>query len=255
MIAQAPRRVICTRSGLGRVLVSVVCLGLASQTLAASSCQARREYDEIVANLTQRFYDRTFRGLDWPARVAAHRQGLRCGMDDAAVAARVNGLMAELHASHTAVYTPGDMHYWGLNSFFSADLKDYQLYFSGIWAETQSGRWHARYVLEDSPAARAAVLPGDELIELNGTAFSPLRFTGAEDSLVVSSDGTSRRTTLVRANHEAAGTLRPASELRMHERLREVYDWLLPRSNLAVFLPDWQPDRSRRGTKLDRPGA
>jgi cytochrome c556 len=40
-------------------------------------------------------------------------------------------------------------------------------------------------------------------------------------------------------SNKAAGTLRPASELRMHERLREVYRWLLPRPNLAVFLPDW----------------
>jgi SAM-dependent methyltransferase len=55
--------------------------------------------------------------------------------------------------------------------------------------------------------------------------------------------------------NEAAGPLRPASELRMHEGLREVYNWPLPRPNLAVFLPDWRPDRRRRGTKVDRPGA
>jgi hypothetical protein len=66
---------------------------------------------------------------------------------------------------------------------------------------------------------------------------------------------TSSPVTLIRSSCEAAGTLRPASELRMHERLREVYNWVLPRPNLAVFLPDWQPDRRRRGTKVDRPGA
>jgi len=40
---------------------------------AAESCQARREYDEITALVTQEFYDQTFRGLDWPARVADYR--------------------------------------------------------------------------------------------------------------------------------------------------------------------------------------
>ncbi len=50
---------------------------LGQAALASEVCQPLVEYDTITKVVTDRFYDKTFRGLDWPARVAADPSGDR----------------------------------------------------------------------------------------------------------------------------------------------------------------------------------
>ena len=98
----------------------------------AQSCGAQQEYDAIAAVVTEKFYDRSFAGLPWPARVAQHRGEVHCGDDVARVALAANALLAELHASHTAVYTRADVDYWALHAIFSQGKSDFRVAFSGI---------------------------------------------------------------------------------------------------------------------------
>ncbi len=161
---------------------------------ADADCAAQADFDRIVGAVAARFYDKTFGGLDWPARVAYYRGQVRCASTEQEVAAVANGLLAELHASHTAVFTKSDLDYWGFNSVYSANDTDYAFWFSGIWARQQGPKWYAAYVLEGSPAVAAGVVAGDELILLNGAAFSPAAFGAGANSLVISSDGKVRRT-------------------------------------------------------------
>jgi carboxyl-terminal processing protease len=110
--------------------------------------------------------------------------------------------LSELHASHTALYTRSDIHYWGLNSLFSSSPADYRLYFAGIWPERRGEQWYVRYVLEDSPAARAGIAQGDQLLQLNDAAFSPFAFTEHADSLVIRSTDNVRRTLSVQSEYQ-----------------------------------------------------
>src|SRR5690606_15470885 len=99
-----------------------------------------------------------------------------------------------------------DQHYWGLHSFYwgiesasrgvSGDR--YEVNSSGLWAERIGGKWFARFVLEGSPAARAGVLAGDELVALDGAEFHPLAFASSASELTVSSDGRTTRTVEIR---------------------------------------------------------
>lgn len=198
-------RLLPSRGGAIRLNSSALAwllLAASAASFSSDKCVAKKEYDEIVSIVTKGFYDKTFRGLDWSSRVSHHRKSLACNADDRGVAASVNALLSELKASHTALYTRRDLHYWGLNSMFSQGPTDYQLEFSGIWPEKRDGAWYARYVLEGSPAARAGVAGGDELLRVNGKAFEPLSFTGKEDSLQLSSDGKGSRTVTIRADHK-----------------------------------------------------
>ncbi len=180
-----------------RVALCFALAVVASHLAVADSCQAQREYDEIVSTVSARFYDKTLRGLDWPARAAHHRAAVICNASDREIAAHANALLAELRASHTAVYTKADIDYWGLNALFSSNPADYQLNFSGIWPEQRAGRWYAKYVLEDSPAARAGITPGDRLLSLNDKPFTPLEWSNAPAAVRISSNGITRRTVQV----------------------------------------------------------
>src|SRR5262245_43178572 len=102
---------------------------------AADACARLREYDEISAVVTERFYDRSFRGLAWPSRVEHYRAQVDCGQGGRQLASVVNRLLAELRASHTGLYTKDDLEYWAFQSVFSMDMAKYPVDFSGIWPE------------------------------------------------------------------------------------------------------------------------
>ena len=160
----------------------------------ASPCRPKVEFDEIVSVVTEQFYDRTFNGLDWEARTIHYRGRIQCDDDADDVASTVNALLSELNASHTELYTASDLDYWGLNALFHFDdLDAYQIYFPGIWPERRNGGWFAKHVLNGSPAERAGIRPGDELITLDGADFHPLGFGGGAAVVTVSSDGRTQR--------------------------------------------------------------
>src|SRR5437870_2299544 len=112
-----------------------VALLLRSFVALAQTCDPLHEYDEITSTVTEQFYDKTYNGLDWGARVSAYRHDVDCSDGATELAVVVNRLLAELHASHTALFTAADLDYWGLNSFFGQfeSLDAYPLYFTGIW--------------------------------------------------------------------------------------------------------------------------
>jgi len=157
-----------------------------------------------MAVVTEQFLDRTFNGLDWAQEVAASRGRLGCNDDAEGVGHIVNGLLGRLGASHTALYTQRDLHYWGLNSLFHFDdLVAYRVHFAGIWPEQRDDRWFARYVLEGSPAEEAGVRAGDELVAIDGARFEPLGFGDGPGVLTVSPDGVNRRPVSIRARHQS----------------------------------------------------
>jgi carboxyl-terminal processing protease len=164
-----------------------------ADSVPAQPCLPLQEYDQILSIVTENFFDREFNGLDWASEVSAFRSQVDCSDSPAELASVVNSLLEKLDASHTALYTKSDQHYWGLNSYFwrsgafsRGDTGDaYQIHFSGIWAEYKEGKWLAQFVLDDSPAQRAAIVPGDELIAINGIDFHPLGFSVGNNLLTV----------------------------------------------------------------------
>jgi carboxyl-terminal processing protease len=171
-----------------------ILLLVANSGRAGEPCQALREYDQITALIAEQFYDKTFRGLDWPERVASVRRQVSCGNSDATLATQINALLAGLRASHTGLYTRHDLEYWALQSIFSQSLDAFPVALSGIWPARVGEAWYATYVFDDSPASRAGVSAGDLLVSLEGRPFDPLGFhANTESELVISSDGRTQR--------------------------------------------------------------
>ena len=171
-----------------------------AQSTAEASCQPLTDTSVILSVVTEQFYDRRFNGLNWGQEVANTVESVACDDSPAAVAARINQLLARLEASHTAVYSQQDLDYWGLNSLFYFDgLDGYTLPFPGVWATRHDNGWFASYVLDGSAAGQAGVSAGDELISLNGEAFAPTTFVAGDNQLEISSDGIGRQTITVTA--------------------------------------------------------
>jgi len=112
----------------------------------ADDCQRLQEFDQIVLEVNRSFFDQTFRGLDWPARVASYRREVDCSASEQALSALSNRLLSELGASHTGVFTARDLEYWAFQSIFSFRMDRFEVPFSGIWPLRRDGKWFANVI-------------------------------------------------------------------------------------------------------------
>lgn len=99
---------------------------------------------------------------------------------------RINALLAELKTSHTALLTPEEYNYYILLDIVGAGTNGPEFmarhfwgsgpYYPGIGAFTRlvEGRHFVDGVLEGSPADRAGVKFGDEILSVDGAPYSPI---------------------------------------------------------------------------------
>ena len=159
------------------LLIAFLVLFTAASGRAASEqseCRNLNNFDAIGDFVTKNFYDRTFRGLDWKGTVRNFRLKIRCQMTDEEVTDVVNQLLAQLHASHTALYTSNDQYYWALGSIFSLKINGAAFPQVGAWFKKIGGHWFTQDIFEGSIAERSGLKVGDEVISIDGNTFTPI---------------------------------------------------------------------------------
>ncbi len=142
--------------------------------------------DEVWRTVRDRFYDPNLRGLDWAAIHERYAAQAASATSDEAVAAVCNTMLAELHASHTELYTPAEPAYYQLADVFAGALRrrglDHvfpggRITYPGIGIFTRTdgqGRVFVTGVIEDTPARRAGLLVGDEILAADQAPFQPV---------------------------------------------------------------------------------
>lgn len=138
-------------------------------------------FDKIVSIVEENFYTADalpeFRAAAEAERDAALQPG---GLD-----AAIDRILASLHASHSARYTPDEVAYYELSETFRFALGDQarRLYpgdgrpkYDGIGIVTADidGRTFVTDVYQAGPAAGAGVLVGDQIVSLDGQPFTPV---------------------------------------------------------------------------------
>src|SRR5262249_4338889 len=89
-------------------------------------------YEEVWRLVRDKFYDAKIKGLDWQAMGDKHRPAYAAAKSDAERSAAINGLLAELGASHTHHYTKDTTAYYELVDIFSYPLRrEIPKHFSG----------------------------------------------------------------------------------------------------------------------------
>ena len=141
---------------------------------------ALKIYDQTADTVTRNFYDRTFRSLPWEKMVASYRTKLGGPVEEEELKRTINDLLDNLHASHTEFLSDGDQEYWGLKSIFSHQIDGAPVEQIGAWFVKIRGRWFIRNIFSGSPAEKAGLLGGDEIVSVNDKPLEPVRsFTGS----------------------------------------------------------------------------
>jgi carboxyl-terminal processing protease len=153
---------------------------------AASAGANEAVLNEVWQTVRDHFYDPTLRGLDWASVRARYAPRAAAAESEDGLAATINAMLAELHASHTEFYTPADPAYYQLADIFAGALRRRGLdgVFPGgkitypgigIFARPDAaGRVFVTGVIDDAPAQHAGLLVGDEIVAVDGESFRPV---------------------------------------------------------------------------------
>ena len=151
-----------------------------------SSVDVGKLYDGVVDTIERSFFDvARLKEVDWRARAAEVRPSVLAAPTLKEAVRIINGLLAELKTSHTALLTPDEYFYYILLDVVGVDRDASNLvtkfwgggpYFAGTGAFTREidGRHFVDAVLEGSPADRAGLKYGDELVLVDDAPYSPI---------------------------------------------------------------------------------
>ena len=169
-----------------RWLALVLVLAPVAGVEAAQSGNA--VFDKVVEIVNQRFYSEAGLGKfnDAVAAVTARLPELGTATPESATTrAAVNTVLAALGASHTGRYTPDQQNYYELADVFrGAFRRDAMRVFPpqgepsydgiGIATERVDDKVFITDVYVGDPAARAKLLPGDEVVSVDGQPFDEI---------------------------------------------------------------------------------
>ncbi|AFY79443.1 periplasmic protease [Pleurocapsa sp. PCC 7327] len=144
-------------------------------------------FDEVWETVNQNFYDPKFNGVDWRAMKEKYEPQVENTKSVEEVAIVINQMLSELKTSHTRLYTQAEPAYYQLLGIFDGyselqqkakkHLPNGKLEYSGIGAFTKEieGKTFAIAILDDSPAAKAGLKVGDEILEADGKPYQPIK--------------------------------------------------------------------------------
>jgi carboxyl-terminal processing protease len=143
--------------------------------------------EDVWQTVRDRFYDPHLNGLDWSAVRERYRADAAQATSNERLAAVINDMLSELHASHTRYYSTDEPEYYQLAGIFAGALRRRgldrafpggRISYPGIGVLSRpglSGGSVITGVIEGTPAEQAGLLAGDEIVSADGASFEPVR--------------------------------------------------------------------------------
>lgn len=155
-------------------------------------------FEQIWQTVNENFYDPNFNGVDWKAMREKYRSQATQARSQKEFALVINKMLSELRTSHVHYYTPQEPAYYQLLGIFAPrspqlqkQLKNFlpkgKIEYTGIGIFTKeiNGKTFISAILDGSPAAKADLKVGDEIISVDGRPYQPiLSFAGKEGKKV-----------------------------------------------------------------------
>ena len=141
-------------------------------------------FDAVIDTVSKHFFDETsLKQHHWAERAQAMRSSVLASSDAGDAVRQINALLAELGASHTALYTPNDYEYYILLDILGGlqarDVLDRRFWGSGpyypgigIFTRQIGEKSFIDGVLEGSPADKSGLKFGDEILSVDGRPYS-----------------------------------------------------------------------------------
>ena len=145
-------------------------------------------FDGVVEKIGKHFWDKDrLAAIGWDKRAAEARPSVVEAPTVDEAARRINVLLGELRMSHTGLLTPDDVEYYVLMAVFGGASMPQEEFEGRFWgagvtyaglghfSTVIDGRHFIDAVLEGSSAARAGLKLGDEIVDVDGAPYHPIR--------------------------------------------------------------------------------
>ncbi|MDM9385038.1 S41 family peptidase [Chlorogloeopsis sp. ULAP01] len=145
-------------------------------------------FEQVWQTVNENFYDPNFNGVNWKAMREKYQPQVAQTKSKAEFAIAINQMLSELQSSHIRYYTQDEPAYYQLLGIFvprSTELqKQLKKYFPkgkieytdiGIFTKNINNKTFISAILDGSPAAKADLKVGDQIISVDGRSYQPIQ--------------------------------------------------------------------------------
>ncbi|OUL30535.1 S41 family peptidase [Nostoc sp. 106C] len=163
-------------------------LWLSSPLLPILAKPEAQIFAQVWQTVNDNFYDPKFNGVNWKAVKEKYQPRIIQAQSSEEVATAINQMLSELQTSHTHLYTQNEPAYYQLLGIFqpmSSELqKQLKKFFPtgkieytgiGLFTKDINSKTFASSILDESPAAKAGLKVGDQIISVDGNIYHPIR--------------------------------------------------------------------------------
>jgi carboxyl-terminal processing protease len=162
-------------------------LWLSSPLLPILAKPETQIFEQVWQTINDNFYDPDFNGVDWKTIKKQYQPQLIKAYSRKDVAVVLNQMLSQLKSSHTRFYTQDEPAYYQLLGIFlpqNPDLnKQLKQFFPkgkveytdiGLFAKDINGKTFTSSILDESPAAKAGLKVGDQILSVDGYPYHPI---------------------------------------------------------------------------------
>jgi len=143
-------------------------------------------FEEVWRTVRDRFYDPQFRGLNWDDVRDRYIWEAARATSQNELAGVINRMLSQLRASHTRYYTSDEPEYYQLADIFTGALRrrglerafpSGRVSYPGIGILSRTDQQRRNFVIgviEGTPAERAGLVAGDEIVSADDAPFQPV---------------------------------------------------------------------------------
>ena len=141
-------------------------------------------FEQAWQTVKDNFYDSKFNGVDWQATRRKYQPLAAKAQSRAALSEVINQMLAELKTSHTRFYTQDEPAYYQLAGIFKSSIQTKLKSFLpngieytgiGVFTREANSKTFIRAILDNSPAAKAGLKVGDQVLSVDNQPFHPIQ--------------------------------------------------------------------------------
>lgn len=147
-----------------------------------------KTFNSVWETVNNNFYDPKFNGVDWKAMQSKYAPQINKTQTTDEAAVIINQMLGELNTSHTRFYTQNEPAYFQILGIFAPMNQELQKQLKnifpsgkieysdiGIYTKNINKKTFIYTILDGSPAAKAGLKIGDEIISTDGKSFHPIQ--------------------------------------------------------------------------------
>jgi carboxyl-terminal processing protease len=192
MISRKAKKILGLIAAVSISLLMIV-LPVSLKVSTAKEAQYVKTLNQVWNEVNSNFFDPKFNGIDWNAKRDEYTNRVKSSQSIEEASAVINQMLSELNTSHTRFYSKLEPAYYQLLGIFSdrGFSKQIKKVFPdgkidypgiGIFTKDLNKKTFITAILDNSPAAKAGLKVGDEILAVDGKPYQPIEsFVNTQD--------------------------------------------------------------------------